>query len=262
MTLSIDLAGKRALVTGVTDGIGVGIARKLAEAGCDIAGCARRAEDSPEVDRFVRLVQSFGRRAFYASVDVSTKEGPGRIVDDTVEVLGGLDIVVSNAGRNVFEGVNSCSEAQWQACMELDLASHWRLGRASYPHLSASRAGVYVINSSNHAFSTLPGCFPYNVAKAGLVAMTHSMAIEWGPNVRAVCIAPGFIDTPGGDTWFASFGDAEAKRREIENAHPVGRIGTPDEIGGVCAFLASTHASFISGTTIVIDGGHAAHMGW
>ncbi|MEO1584284.1 MAG: SDR family oxidoreductase [Planctomycetota bacterium] len=262
MTLSIDLTGKRALVTGVTDGIGVGIASKLAEAGCDVAGCARRPDDSPEVARFVSIVQGFDRNAFYATTDISTPDGPQAFVERAAEALGGVDIVVSNAGRNVFEGIDACSEPQWNACMELDLASHWRLGRACRHHLTQSGSGVMIINSSNHAYSTLPGCFPYNVAKAGLVAMTQSMAIEWGPAIRAVCIAPGFIDTPGGDAWFGSFDDPEAKRREIERAHPVGRIGTPDEIGGVCAFLASKYAAFISGTTILIDGGHAAHMGW
>ena len=262
MALSIDLSGRVALVTGVTDGIGVGIARKLAEAGCHVAGCGRREAGSAEAERFVSVVESSGREAFYVNADVSEVDGPPGFVDAAVGALGRLDVVVSNAGRNVFEGVDGCSEDAWKACMDLDLASHWRLGKAAHARLAAGTNPVFIINGSNHAYSTLPGCFPYNVAKAGLVAMTQSMALEWGPGVRAVCIAPGFIDTPGGDAWFATFDDPDAKRREIENAHPVGRIGTPDEIGGLCAFLASGYAAFISGSTILIDGGHSAHMGW
>ncbi len=262
MALSIDLGGRVALVTGVTDGIGVGIARKLAEAGCDVAGCGRRDAGSGQARRFVSIVEGFGRRAFYAETDVSEREGPRGFVDASVDALGRLDVVVSNAGRNVFEGVDGCDEAQWHACMELDLASHWRLGKAAYPTLRQGTDSVFVINSSNHAYSTLPGCFPYNVAKAGLIAMAQSMALEWGPDVRAVGLAPGFIDTPGGDRWFGTFDDPAGKRREVERAHPVGRIGTPDEIGGVCVFLASAYARFVSGTTILIDGGHAANMGW
>ena len=262
MALNIDLQGRRALVTGVTDGIGVGISKRLAQAGCDIAGCGRRAEDSPQAQAFIHLVESHGRRASYLSADLSAKNGPAEFAAFAIESLGGLDIVVSNAGRNIFEGVNDCDEAQWNACIELDLASHWRLGRSTQSALANGSDSVFIINSSNHAFSTLPGCFPYNVAKAGLVAMVQSMALEWGPNTRAVGIAPGFIDTPGGDTWFASFPDPAEKRGEVERAHPVGRIGTPEEIGGLCAFLASADAAFINGTTILIDGGHGAHMGW
>ena len=262
MALSIDLSGRVALVTGVTDGIGVGMARKLAEAGCDVAGCGRRDAQSAEAQRFREIVEAFGRRSFYEAVDISEPASPGTLVERAVEELGRLDVVVSNAGRNVFEGVNACDEDAWRACMDLDLASHWRLGKAAHPHLARRPGSVFIINGSNHAYSTLPGCFPYNVAKAGLPAMVQSMALEWGPRVRAVCIAPGFIDTPGGDAWFGSFDDPAAKRREVEDAHPVGRIGTPDEIGGLCAFLACGYASFISGNTILVDGGHSAKMGW
>ncbi|MEM7623207.1 MAG: SDR family oxidoreductase, partial [Planctomycetota bacterium] len=252
MALTIDLTGKAALVTGVTDGIGVGISRKLAEAGCDVAGCGRRSLESPEAERFHEIARSRGRRSFYAEADMSTPDGPAGFVEQAASEFGRIDVVVSNAGRNVFEGVNACSEADWNACIELDLASHWRLGKAAHPHLRSADGAVFIMNGSNHAFSTLDGCFPYNVAKAGLNAMAQSMAIEWGPAIRAVCIAPGFIDTPGGDAWFDTFDDPAAKRRAVEAAHPVGRIGTPDEIGGLCAFLASRYASFISGNTILV----------
>jgi NAD(P)-dependent dehydrogenase (short-subunit alcohol dehydrogenase family) len=121
---------------------------------------------------------------------------------------------------------------------------------------------VIILISSNHAYRTLPGCFPYNVAKAGMNALVQSLALEWGPRVRAVGVAPGFIDTPGNDAWFATFPDAAAKRAEVEAGHPAGRIGTPAEIGALCAFLASAHARFITGTTLLVDGGHGADMGW
>ncbi|MFW5995411.1 MAG: SDR family oxidoreductase, partial [Spirochaetia bacterium] len=117
-----------------------------------------------------------------------------------------------------------------------------------------------VINGSNHAWSSIPGCFPYNAAKAALLGLVQSIAIEWGPRIRAVGVAPGFIDTPGNDTWFQSFEDPAEARRKTEAIHPAGRIGTVDEIGAVCAFLASSHASFISGVTIPVDGGRSALM--
>lgn len=174
--------------------------------------------------------------------------------------LGGLDIVVSNAGRNVFAGTAQCSDAAWQANIDLNLAAHWRVAQAAKPHLDQAAHPVVVIIASNHALSTMPGCFPYNVAKAGLVALVQSLALEWGPHIRAVGVAPGFIDTPLAADWFDTFANPSAKRAEIERTHPVGRLGTPDDVGALCAFVCSPLAGFISGTTLLIDGGRSAVM--
>jgi NAD(P)-dependent dehydrogenase (short-subunit alcohol dehydrogenase family) len=144
--------------------------------------------------------------------------------------------------------------------MNLDLAAHWRVAQAARPWLERASPGVVIIISSNHAYATLPHCFPYNVAKAGLTALVQSLALEWGPAIRAVGIAPGFIDTPGNDKWFASFPDPAAERRRTEALHPVGRIGTPEEIGALCAFLGTPWAGFISGTTLLVDGGRHARL--
>jgi len=176
---------------------------------------------------------------------------------------GGLDVLISNAGRNVFKGAELCSEDDWDECMNLDLASHWRLSKEALPLLRNSKSdepGSIVIIGSNHAHNTIPGCFPYNVAKAGLLGLVQSLAIEWGPDIRCAGIAPGFIDTPGNDAWFDTFPDSAAERKRTEDSHPVGRIGSVEEIGALCAFLASPHGGFISGTTLLVDGGRSALM--
>jgi NAD(P)-dependent dehydrogenase (short-subunit alcohol dehydrogenase family) len=262
MSLAIDLSGKRAVVTGVSQGIGAGIARQLARAGADVAGCATRPESDPMAQSFLAAIKSEGRRGFYFPVDVAGPAGPKSLVDHAAQALGGIDLLISNAGRNVFRGVDACTEQDWKECIDLDLASHWRLAQAAKPWLDGATRPVVILISSNHAYSTLPGCFPYNVAKAGMNALVQSLALEWGPAVRAVGIAPGFIDTPGNDQWFNSFPDPAAKRAAVEAGHPAGRIGAPDEIGAFCAFLASDHARFISGSTLLVDGGHSAKMGW
>jgi NAD(P)-dependent dehydrogenase (short-subunit alcohol dehydrogenase family) len=246
--LPIDLNGKKALVSGVCRGIGAGIARQLAKAGCDVAGCGQSQPDDE------------GRRATYQFVDISSPHGPQQWVEQAAQLMGGVDIIVSNAGKNFFAGVEKCDEKIWSECIELDLAAHWRLARAAKVHLEKSSQPVIIIITSNHAWRTMPGCFPYNVAKAGLVAMIQSLAIEWGPHVRAVGVAPGFIDTPSNDEWFNSFPNPAAERARTEQKHPVRRIGTADEIGSLCAFLASNHAGFISGTTLHVDGGVGAQM--
>ena len=262
MTLVIDLACKKALITGVTSGIGAGIAAKLAEAGSEVAGCGRRSVHDQGAQAFLDAVQARNVHAHYFSQDVAEAEGPRRVVESAVEAMGGLDIIISNAGRNVFRGVQECTQDDWNECMRLDLASHWRLAQAAREHLQgdASQPGVIVVITSNHAWNTLPGCFPYNVAKAGLVALVQSIAIDWGPGIRAVGIAPGFVDTEGGETWFNSFPDPFAERSRTNALHPVGRIGTVDEIGNLCAFLSSDLCGFISGTTLLVDGGRSAIM--
>ena len=262
MTLAIDLSGKKALVTGVTSGIGAGIAERLAEAGCDVAGCGRSDSDGQGARAFCEAVTAQGRHASYFSQDISQPEGPQELVEAVVQASGGIDIVVSNAGRNVFTGASNCTEADWEECMNLDLASHWRLAQAAEKHLrgDVQRPGVIIVITSNHAWSSIPGCFPYNVAKAGLVALVQSLAIEWGPKIRSIGIAPGFVDTAGGEQWFNGFSDPAAERSRTESMHPVGRIGTVDEIGNLCAFLASDLCGFITGTTLLVDGGRSAVM--
>jgi NAD(P)-dependent dehydrogenase (short-subunit alcohol dehydrogenase family) len=260
MTLNIDLTNYRALVTGVSSGIGAGIADSLAQAGCDVAGCGLEAVDSEGAKRFVATVKGHGRHAIYQSLDIADADASRAFVHWAAAQLGGLDIVVSNAGRNFFKGVEKATDADWESNMELNLAAHWRVAQASKPYLDQARAPVIIIITSNHSLYTIPNSFPYNVAKAGLVALVQSMAIEWGPHLRAVGVAPGFIDTPLADAWFDEFPDPAIKRQQIEALHPVGRLGTPGDVGSLCAFLCSPLAGNISGNTILIDGGRNAVM--
>jgi NAD(P)-dependent dehydrogenase (short-subunit alcohol dehydrogenase family) len=260
MTLNIDLSNYRAIVTGVSSGIGMGIAESLAQAGSDVAGCGLEATTSEGAKGFVAIVESHGRRAVYQSLDIADADASRSFVDWAAAQLNGLDIVISNAGRNFFKGVEKATDADWESNINLNLAAHWRVAQAAKPYLDKSSSPVVVIITSNHSLYTLPNSFPYNVAKAGLVAMVQSMAIEWGPHLRAVGIAPGFIDTPLADAWFKEFPDPAAKRKQIEGLHPVGRLGTPQDVGALCAFLCSPLAGNISGNTILIDGGRGAVM--
>ncbi len=260
MPLNLDLRGKRALVSGVSSGIGGGTAKMLAKAGCDIAGCGLDSIDSIGARQFIESVEKEGSKAEYTSLDLTKPGEVEQWVETSVSVLGGIEIVISNAGRNVFEGVKNCSENAWESSLNLNLASHWRLAKSAYPYLQQSGNGVIVVMASNHAFYTIPGCFPYNIAKAGLVAMVQSMAIEWGPKIRAVGIAPGYISTETGRAWFNTLADPKNMLTKITEIHPVSRIGSVEEIGALCVFLASEWGGFISGTTILVDGGRLALM--
>src|SRR5262245_35287151 len=126
MTLNIDLSSYRALVTGVSSGIGAGIADALARAGCDVAGCGLEAVESEGAKQFGAMVEGYGRRAFYQALDVADAGSSRSFVEWAAEQLGGLDFVVSNAGRNFFKGAEKATDADWEANMNLNLAAHWR----------------------------------------------------------------------------------------------------------------------------------------
>lgn len=260
MSLAIDLQGKRALVTGASDGVGAGVARILARAGCHVTGTGSVAGDHPRAMRFIDEIHQEGVPATYLSGDLRDPAVPTRIVEEAAAAMGGIDLVVSNAGRNAFLGASAATEQDWQDCMNLNLASHWRLAKAARPHLAMAAPGVFLVMGSNHADHTIPGCFPYNVAKTALTGLVRALAIEWGPDIRVVGVAPGFIDTPGNQAWFDSFPDPAAERSKTCARHPVGRIGTTEEVGNLCAFLASPLCGFITGNTILMDGGRSALM--
>jgi len=256
--LTINLENQIALVTGVTSGIGAGIAKKMAQAGCHVAGCGSQAADTAGAQKFVHDVQEESKQAFYYQADVTQEDELHRFVTETNEHFDGIDLVVSNAGRNVFKGALNCSQQDWNYNRSLNLESHWWLSRLTYPYLKKSPNGVIIIMTSNHAFASIPGCFPYNVTKTALTGLVRSLAIEWGPDVRVVGIAPGFIETAGGEVWFESFADPEAEKTKAMVRHPARKLGTVEEVGAFCAFLASDFAGFMTGSTYLMDGGRSA----
>ncbi|MBS7229655.1 SDR family oxidoreductase [Flavobacterium psychroterrae] len=251
----IDLTGKTVLITVVTTGIGAGIAKMFAKAGANISGCAT----SQKSGEFVQTTTEDTAQSIYTQCDVTKEEDLQKLIQNTIQKFGRIDILVSNSGQNVFEGATNCDEDHWNKNIELNLASHWRLAKLSKPYLEKNN-GVIIVMTSNHAFSTIPGCFPYNVAKTALTGLVRSLAVEWGPNIRTIGIAPGFIDTPGNQKWFDSFPDPAIERQRTIDLHPVKKMGSPDEIGAWCVFLASDYASFASGVTYLIDGGRNALM--
>lgn len=255
--LAIDLTDKIAIVTGCTQGIGLGIAQVLAKAGCDIAGCGLSEENSEKTIRFRELVNKQGRKAFYKKTDIKSENDLHLFVDAVIEEYGKIDFLVSNAGVNMFTAPESCTSSFWDENMDLNLKSHWMLSKACHPYLKQQK-GVILLMTSSHAYTTIPDCFPYNVAKSGIDGLVRALAVQWSSTIRVVGIAPGFIETEGGDKWFNAFPDPEEKKQEILQIHPVKKLGSVDEIGALCAFLCSDFAAFITGTTYLIDGGRSA----
>jgi len=259
MALSINLSGKTVLITGVTSGIGAGIAQVFAQAGANVAGCGRSSIDSEAAIKFMESVKKYGRQVFYVSVDVTSPDDLKILVDEVINRFGKLDTLISNAGVNIFEGLEECTTERWEYNMQLNLTSHWQLARYCKPYLVESK-GTILIMTSNHAYYSLPGCFPYNVTKTALTGLVRSITLEWSPDVRCIGLAPGFIYTEGCEKWFESLGDTVHVREKVEALHPVKKIGSVEEVGVWCVFLTSELASFAAGHTYLLDGGRSAVM--
>ena len=244
--LTIDLSGRRAIVTGASSGIGQAVALALAQAGADVAGCGIEAAESDGARRFLANAAEQGRRAAYQTVDVADAAAARGFAKWAAAQLGGIDFVISNAGRNRFAGAERTDETLWNDNVNLNLAAHWRVAQAAKPYLDQAEQPVVIIMTSNQAYRTLAGNFPYHVAKAALLGLVQSLALEWGPHIRAVGVAPGFIDTAMNEQYFATFADPAGERASVVAKHPVGRLGRPEEVGALCAFLCSPMAGFIS----------------
>lgn len=257
---TIDLNGKVAIVTGVSSGIGLGIAKFLSKAGCTVVGCSRTKKDDIKVNSFLEITNITGNEIFYQKADVTKTKDLEALTKTTVDKFGKIDILISNAGANVFEGAEKCSLEKWQHNSDLNLKSHWYLSKLCKPYLEKSDNGTIILMGSNHGFTTLSGCFPYNVTKTALTGLVRSLAIEWAPGIRVIGLAPGFIDTSINDSWFNSFEDPKAEREKTINLHPVKKFGTVEELGAYCVFLSSSFTQFTTGVTFLIDGGRSTVM--
>lgn len=244
------------IVTGASQGIGNAIAQTFLNRGDIVVGCAFSSPD--KAPHAQDLSKRYPDKFFYYSVDMTKTESIGEFISRVTTRFGRLDVLVSNAGKNVFKGID-CELEDWHHNLDLNLRSHWYIAKCCREMLEKSK-GVILVMTSNHAFSTMPGCAPYNITKRALLSLVQSLTIEWGPAIRTVGIAPGFIDTAGNQVWFDSHEDGEKSRQETLRKHPVGRIGTSEEVGELCLYLASPAAGFIAGTTIVMDGGRSALM--
>jgi NAD(P)-dependent dehydrogenase (short-subunit alcohol dehydrogenase family) len=243
-----ELSGRRALITGGTRGIGAAIARRLLDAGAEVAVAARtRNDEAPAAATFV-------------AGDLTTSEGVEAIARKAIEALGGLDILVNNAGggRAFLEGSWTIPDKEWHDSLALNFFAAIRLTSAALPALRASKAAA-VVNISSAA-ATMPfGPFAhYGAAKAALEYYSRTLAVELAPSgIRVNVVSPGVISTPG-STEFAKTTPGFSSDDWLRNI-PLGRIGAAEDIAEAVALLVSDRGKFMTGANYRVDGGMTAH---
>jgi NAD(P)-dependent dehydrogenase (short-subunit alcohol dehydrogenase family) len=180
------------------------------------------------------------------------------MVRQAIVRFGRLDILINNAGMNVFADPLLMTSEQWRRCFAVDLDGAWHCARAVLPQMLLQGAGSIVNIASVHGHRIIPGCFPYPVAKHALLGLSKSLAIEYaGRGVRVNAISPGFIMTEANRAWLDGFTDPAAEAARQAELLPVKRLGEPEEVAYTALFLASDEARFINAADIVIDGGRS-----
>ncbi len=245
----IALDGKRALVTGGSRGIGRGIALALAEAGADVVIGYRR--DATAAESTCKQIEATGRRGFARAADVRDAAAVQAMVEGARDDLGGLDIVVANAGvATRFQPLHEVDPGYWDRVLGIDLNGVFHTLRSALPILRAQRGGVILTVSSIAADACGANGGPYVAAKAAVNALTKVAARENASlGIRCNVIAPGLIQTDIADGMLEAHGEA------IVKGIPLGRMGTIDEIGSLAVYLASEQAAWITGKVFRIDGG-------
>lgn len=250
--MDLGLAGKKALVTGATRGIGRAIAETLAAEGVDLAICARTAE---AVDAAKKDLESRGVKVFAKAVDVGDGDALKSFITDSIDALGGLDILVSNPS-----GGNGVDEAAWRANFEVDVLGAVRSVETAQPALEASDAASIIFISTTAAVETFMGPTSYNAMKAALITHANGLSQALGGKgirVNTVCPGPIFIE---GGSWDRIKQGRPALFEQAQKDHPGGDLGTAQDIANAVAYLASPAARHVTGVNLIVDGGYTKRV--
>lgn len=254
MTALMDFSGKTALVTGGAGGIGMAICRTFAQLGGAVVLADR---DSARLDEAVAgLRAQFPHQAFHAVTgDIGEKAGPDAIVAAALASAGQIDVLVNNAGvgEPIVRTLDQDIDA-WQTVFDINLRGTFLMSRAIGRHiLGRSGRGAIVNIASIAGMLGIPGSNAYAVSKAGVIHLTRTLASEWaGRGLRVNAISPGYIET---SLAFGLFEEVGIERAPLERSLPIRRMGKPEEIASVVAFLASDAASYVNGVVLPVDGG-------
>jgi 3-oxoacyl-[acyl-carrier protein] reductase len=251
--MDLKLRGKVAVVTGSSRGLGLASARSLAAEGCRVCLCARTPSALEVAAREVAAIAG-GDGVMSVVADVSTPAGIQEVIDRTVAEFGGLDVLVNNVGLAQGAGLLETTDAQWQEAFDQTVMPAVRASRLAAPHMKKGGGGVIIIIASIFGREA-GGRMTYNAVKAAEISLARALAQQLAPdNIRVLSVSPGSILFEGGSWWKRQQENPEAIAEFVRRELPFGRFGRADEIGDVVAFLASSRAIWIAGTSVVVDG--------
>ena len=246
-----DMTGRTAVITGAGRGIGEGIATVLADAGAAVVLAARRTD---EVERVAAEIRATGGRAIAVTTDVTDEAAVAALAQAAVDEFGSLDTWVNNAGGSpVRAPLTELDPVEWQRTMDLNMTAVYRCTLAAVPHMLVGNRGGSIINITSMAsFVGMPGSGHYAAAKRAVNSLTETFALELAPLIRVNGIAPGAVPT---EIMMKALGVDEESVLRFANKIPLGRLGTPIDLGAVALFLASDASAWITGQTLAVAGG-------
>jgi NAD(P)-dependent dehydrogenase (short-subunit alcohol dehydrogenase family) len=246
VTEALDFTGRVVVVTGGSRGVGRGIAEAFLAAGADVTICGRT---EPAVDE---LPAGGGRRALFVSADVRDAGQAASVVTATAERFGRLDVLVNNAGGSPAVPAADASPRFVSQVVALNLLAPLYCAQAANAVMQAAGGGGSIVNiASVSGLRPSPGTAAYGAAKAGLVNLTRTLAVEWAPKVRVNCVVAGMIATEAAESHYGGAAGLAAVAATV----PLRRMGTPEDVAGACLFLASPLASYVSGAALEVHGG-------
>lgn len=253
---AFDLSGRVALVTGGNGGIGLGMAMGMAKAGAAIVIAAR---DQAKMEGARTTLEAAGANVMTVAVDVADRASIDRMVAETIERFGRLDVMVANAGINIRKPPEDYAPEEWQSILDVNLNGPFFCAQAVYPQMKKQGGGKIVTIGSMASIFGLPFASAYASTKGGIVQMTRVLATAWAKdNIQANTILPGWIDT---DLTRKARKDVDGLHDRVEQRTPAGRWGEPEDFAGIAVFLASQASDFVTGTAIPVDGGYSINGG-
>ena len=243
------VAGKAAIVTGAASGIGRATARILAREGASVCIADVDADGGRQV---VDEIAAEGGEAIFVRTDVGVRADVIDMFERIEEAFGRVDIVHNNAIRVRDGAATELDERDWDATLNIGLKAIFLAAKYGIPLMRKTGGGTIINTGSVHSLVSLPACTAYDAAKAGVLGLTRTLAIDYGPDIRVCAVLPGAILTPAWN------GTPEEKRRRYAQMVPAKRLGTAEDVANAVLFLASDEASFITGTALTVDGGMLA----